>query len=454
MSQETFGDFRIVAVGDTMINRKLDAYKDKSGFSQIIRLIQDADVSVANLETLLHDYEGYPAESSGGTYMRGPPEAIRDLEWAGFNIVSAATNHTGDYSHGGMEATMHTLNGSELNYAGLGKNLAEARSPGYIETSAGRAALVSCCSTMTPESSAGDQRPDMHGRPGLSPLRYNTIYKVTDENLSKIKSVSESLSLGEVKASIRDNNPQKYNDEDDNKFYFLNPAGPYNGDELVFKRGNENKVVREANKKDVENITKQIKASKRQADIVLSSLHYHEGKGGKVNETSVPNFVESFAHSCIDKGANIFIGHGSHTLSGIEIYDDVPIFYGLGNFLAQNETVTRFPPDFYNRFDLDEMKSLPAEAFDERLLDDDQNPVRGDEYWETILPICEFKNENIISITLYPVDLGMNKNRPHRGVPFIASGEKAEKIIRRVDRLSAQYGTSISFEDGKGVVDI
>ena len=454
MSQENFRDFRIIATGDTMINRKLDAYKNKEGFSRIVRLLQDADVSVANLETLLHDYEGYPAESSGGTYMRGPPGAVRDLEWAGFNIVSAATNHTGDYSHGGMEATMRTLDNSELSYAGIGKNLAEARSPDYTESSTGRAALVSCCSTMTPESSAGDQRPDMHGRPGLSPLRYNTVYKATDETLSKIRSVSESLGLEDVKKSIRDNHPQKYNDENEDKFYFFNPAGPYNGDELVFKRGDENKVFRNANKKDIKAITKQIQASKRQADIALVSLHYHEGVGGKVNESSVPDFVESFAHSCIDNGADMFIGHGSHTLSGIEIYNDAPIFYGLGNFLAQNETVSRFPSEFYNRYGLDEMKSLPADAFDERLLDDDRNPVRGHEYWETILPVCEFKDNMIDSITLYPIDLGMNRNRPHRGVPFVASGQKSEQIIRRVDRLSTQYGTSVSFEDEKGFVNI
>jgi len=60
--------------------------------------------------------------------------------------------------------------------------------------------------------------------------------------------------------------------------------------------------------------------------------------------------VREFACRAIDEGADIVVGHGSHTVLGIEIYKGRPILYGVGNFLFQNETITAFPADSYERF--------------------------------------------------------------------------------------------------------
>ena len=45
-------------------------------------------------------------------------------------------------------------------------------------------------------------------------------------------------------------------------------------------------------------------------------------------------------------------GHGAHVLRGIEVYDGAPIFYSLGDFVMENETVTRLPTELYDRYDL------------------------------------------------------------------------------------------------------
>jgi len=42
---------------------------------------------------------------------------------------------------------------------------------------------------------------------------------------------------------------------------------------------------------------------------------------------------KTLAHTWIDSGADVIIGHHSHVTQSIEIYDDVPIFYSLGNFV-------------------------------------------------------------------------------------------------------------------------
>ena len=45
------------------------------------------------------------------------------------------------------------------------------------------------------------------------------------------------------------------------------------------------------------------------------------------------------ARSYIDAGADVVVGHHAHTLQGIEIYNDKPIIYNLGNFLFNDLVV-------------------------------------------------------------------------------------------------------------------
>src|SRR5690606_23334367 len=79
------GRFTVALAGDAIITRRLSPYKEPE-FLQMIELIRDADAAFVNLEMLFHDYEPYPAASSGGTYMRGDPHLAGELAWAGFDM--------------------------------------------------------------------------------------------------------------------------------------------------------------------------------------------------------------------------------------------------------------------------------------------------------------------------------------------------------------------------------
>ena len=46
----------------------------------------------------------------------------------------------------------------------------------------------------------------------------------------------------------------------------------------------------------------------------------------------VTEYQEEMAHTAIDAGADIIMGHHPHEPQGIEIYKGKPIFYSLGNF--------------------------------------------------------------------------------------------------------------------------
>jgi poly-gamma-glutamate synthesis protein (capsule biosynthesis protein) len=63
-------------------------------------------------------------------------------------------------------------------------------------------------------------------------------------------------------------------------------------------------------------------------DVVVVSPHW----GKEYIATPEPWQVE-FAHAAVDAGADIFVGGHAHWPKGIEVYEDKPIFYGVGNFL-------------------------------------------------------------------------------------------------------------------------
>lgn len=445
--------FTFTAAGDAILNRRLRVFEDEA-FRALVERVRGTDLAVANLETLLHDDEGYPAAHAPGTYMRSPPWVADELEWAGFDAFAAATNHAFDYSHGGMTATMRELDERELPYAGLGENLARARAPAYVDTPAGRGALLSVCSTITRGSVAGRQRPDAGGRPGIAPLRLETRYRLPADALETLRSVSERLGL-EAQKARRAEQGFPIPGHDDDAFRLLNLAG---GAHPGFEAGDSFGVEQRPVERDVDAVLAGIREADRQAEWVVVSLHAHEGVGGAFNDDTVAPFVESFARDCVDAGADAFVGHGPHVLRGIELYRGAPVFYSLGNFLLQNETVEFVPPEMYDRYGLDDA-ATPADVFDARVTDDEGNRTGfpGDRaFWESVLPVCTFDRESgdLADLELYPLDLGHELERPRRGRPVLASGDRATAILDAVADLSAPYETSIVREDDCARVEL
>ncbi|MDX1745575.1 MAG: CapA family protein, partial [Halobacteriales archaeon] len=323
----------LAAAGDAMITRRISSFAHPA-FLELIDLVRGADASVVNLEVGLHDYSGYPTGTPTGTYMRAPPTMIDELTWAGFDLFPAAVNHSFDYCYGGMEATMGELEARDVAYAGIGRNLAEARSPAYFDSTGGRVGLVAACATIpTPAMIAGEQRRDMQGRPGISPLRHEPRYVVTPEALERLRGISESLGIEDIKREKAESSyAYLYGSDEEGGFNFLNVNY---GPDLVFEAGDEPRIYRQPDPDDVRGITEQIDVADRQADWVVASLHHHEGADGLTGGATVPEFARTFAHACVEAGADVFVAHGSHCLRGVEVYEGAPIFYGLGNFIAQ-----------------------------------------------------------------------------------------------------------------------
>jgi poly-gamma-glutamate synthesis protein (capsule biosynthesis protein) len=431
-------EFSLVATGDSLITLKQSVYSEPE-YIRLLKLIREADCAFTNLEMNLHDYglDCYPAAECGGTYTRADPQLLEDLLWMGFDLFSTANNHSLDYMYGGLLETIRHLKKHNIPYAGTGRNLAEARAPAYLDTSNGRVGLISACSTFANFGRAGEQRRDIKGRPGLNPLRYLSWYEAKSETIKKLKEVEKELNLPKV----------------------LQAPDSYHFMRTKYVEGESPGLRTQPHPWDLKGNLESIKDASKQADWVLFTLHAHEGKH---NDSEKPaEFIEEFARAAIDEGSHCFIGHGHHAMRGIEIRNGKPIFYCLGNFIFQNETVYKMPADFYERYDLNHYSGVVSDAYDARQSAKTKPSnqehkwfTEDEKYWISVLPWMRFIGDSLCDLKLYPVELGMKKPRSQRGRPVLADEKYGKKILGIIKELSEPYGTEIKIKDNVGVLQL
>jgi poly-gamma-glutamate synthesis protein (capsule biosynthesis protein) len=419
------GAFTLALAGDTLMTRRFSAYQEPR-FQQVVELIRNADAAFTNFEMLLHDYEPYPMNESGGTWMRGDPDVAKDIAWAGFDMVSRANNHAGDYGVEGMRLTTKYLAAAGIVQAGVGEHLDEAREAKFFESPAGRIAIISVASTFPDHSRAGRARAGVRGRPGLNPLRYTTTYQVPSDRLESLRTLARELGLA-VSPGERE-------------LRFLHAR---------FVSGPAPAIRTEPLAQDVEEIAAVVRNASRLADKVLVTIHAHEGVPG---DRSLPaQFLVSFAHAMIDAGADVFAAHGPHVVRGIEVYKGKPVLYSLGDFVFENDLVFRLPSDAYEQMNLGPLAGVAD--FDDARSDGDRRSFPADrEVWESFVATVHWRGKTVDEVALHPISLGFGRPRVERGRPLVADPGLAAKIVTDVAERSKTFGTRVTFENGLGHV--
>ncbi len=424
----------LAATGDSLITKRLPASRDPA-FRGLADLIRSADVRFTNLEGTLHDYLGHPQAASGGTYVVGSPRIIDDLKALGFNLYAAANNHMVDWGEDGLTGTMETLDRAGVVYAGIGRHLAEARSPRYLDLDIGRVALLAVTSTFPPHALAGETRPDCQGRPGVNPLRFDETVTVDAETLARLAEIHRRLEMGahrdlSIKLGFARPDPEGITTLFGHRFTTGAPPGVHTAPHAG----------------DLEGNLAWIRDARRQADWVLVSVHAHEMAASDREQPA--GFIPAFCRAAVDAGADAVLGHGPHLLRGLEIYRGKPIFYSLGNFIFQNEVLQRQPADFYERLGLPQT-ATPADLFDAR---GSRGGFAADPlYWETVIPLVRFDGGTLEELRLYPATLGCGLPRPQRGTPVTAPADRGRAIVERVARLSPECRIEWN-QDGFGEV--
>ena len=440
------GDILMAVTGESLITRSMSVFREER-FLKMKDLLSSADVAFTNAEMLFHNYEDPPTHRPGGTYMRCDPRFIKDLQWLGINIVGCANNHSYDFGENGVLTNINYLDEAGMPHAGTGRHLAEATAPTYMDTPKGRVALISATSSGPPGGRAGEQRRDVAGRPGANVIRWTTEWTVDRQAFDALSRISGELGWHEESARLRERGGADI-EQPDTALYLMDQ--PQYGEELAARMvlGESFQRHTKINEQDLERNLQRVRDARGMADWVLFTIHNHEG-GKAVEEPS--DHIKVLAHAVIDAGADVFMGHGPHQDRGIEIYEGKPIFYSLGDFMLQNDTVLLMPHDNMLRYDLG-WEATPEEFYSARSANETRGQTVQPIRWQSAIAMVTFQGKQLKELKLHPVDLGHGRPRYQRGRPLLAEGAVSQEILERFQRLSKPFDTEIAIEDGVGVV--
>ena len=107
---------------------------------------------------------------------------------------------------------------------------------------------------------------------------------------------------------------------------------------------------------DIIRLYRQIKELKGVVDKVICIFH----GGVEHYQLPTPDMKKRY-HFLADAGADLIVNHHQHCYSGYEIYNGVPIFYGLGNFYFDNQKKRNSPWNYGYLLKMDIDKELTFE---------------------------------------------------------------------------------------------
>jgi poly-gamma-glutamate synthesis protein (capsule biosynthesis protein) len=276
-------DLRVLLVGQALIKKDLRAIVPES-VREAREYLRGADVVFTNLEASIAPPDANVTPRSAVAAI-GKPDIAECLREMGFNLLSLANNHAADAGTLGFTTTRQEVGKLGFAFAGTGANITEAVAPGYMDTRAGKIALVamaSGASQLTPETWAG---PNQAGVNFLELREDGTLNpEQKKRNLDAVREAAKHAGL-----------------------VIVYQHNHYWGDRR--------------------------------------EIAGPPGRDNRVNRFTTPKWMESWARELIDAGAHIYVVHGNPALHGVEIYKGRLILYGLGNYIFQSaQTIDRYGP--------------------------------------------------------------------------------------------------------------
>lgn len=450
--------FTFAAAGDIIEMHPISGSSDPA-LQSVLSVIRGADVSFGNMESNMIDPLKYVGPISDHT---GTNDVAADVKSMGFKIVNRANNHATDMGIEGMNSTDHWLEEAGIPYAGVGKNLDEARAARFVQTPKGRVALVGIFSTTStpgspfrsgssPDSAAGQAATygigDALGLPGVNALHITQHQILSQDAIDQLRKIRDDAARNRADAVQNPTpNPQPNRQTTE-------PQDEINFFGNWFKAGSQpGRLSYTMDPDDLRDILKSIRSGKEYSDFMIVTIHTHEG--GEFPSDHYPtDFLIDLAHRAIDNGADAFVGHGVHVLRGVEIYKGKPIFYGLNSFVyGLEEGVIG-----YGRYRAAKVDPLTSEETDGELnlkSWERAGPGPTQENLESIVAESRYDNGRLTEVRLHPVDLGYEEPISQKGIPRTPSPEVAQRILKEMQTISKPYGTDITIEGDVGIVRI
>lgn len=156
----------ILAVGDT----SPPANNPRSIFQNIRTDLADGDIRFCQAERVFSK-RGQFHRPSLAPHSRRDPKCAEAYKWAGFDVVSTAGNHSGDWGSEGVIDTVATLETLGIRSIGSGRDIRHARAPAIFERNGVTVGFLGYASVILPQYWATEDQP------GVAPLRVNTFYE-------------------------------------------------------------------------------------------------------------------------------------------------------------------------------------------------------------------------------------------------------------------------------------
>jgi poly-gamma-glutamate capsule biosynthesis protein CapA/YwtB (metallophosphatase superfamily) len=173
----------LAAVGDIMLGRRVGArHRADPGapLKPLAKRLAGAEITVGNFESTL-SAAGSPTQ--GGDSFAASPRVRPALRAAGFDLLSLANNHVGDYGDRALRQTLDRFDSGGIKTIGAGRDLAAARRPVIIERDGVRVGFLAVDSIgETPAANrtrAGTNRLNMPPRTG--PLNPSHLRRITSD---------------------------------------------------------------------------------------------------------------------------------------------------------------------------------------------------------------------------------------------------------------------------------
>lgn len=283
----TVSRLRIALVGQALIHEDLRRVAPLA-VQQAKSYLEGADVRFTNLETGVVPAD-MVIEPRAESVVRTGPEVLEALKDMGFNMLAMSNNHAWDFGANGLLAAITEVSRYGFAHAGTGADADAAAAPGYLDTAAGRVALVGMASGASqlesPSTWAGV------GRPGVNYLDVRGDGTLNPEQKARI--------LGAVREAAR--------------------RAPF---VIAYQHSH---IWGDA-----------------------TGIEAPPSRQTKVKRFDTPAWMVAWAHELIDAGASLYVAHGNPALHGVEIYKGRPILYGLGNYIFNSEQpLDRFGPLAY-----------------------------------------------------------------------------------------------------------
>jgi poly-gamma-glutamate synthesis protein (capsule biosynthesis protein) len=294
--------------------------------------------------------------------------------------------------------------------------------------------MISTASTFRALANATDRFGEAPPRPGISVLRLRRIDSVSPEQFSALRSVAI----------------------DSTKFSHRPPSADATEvtlEDSTYVPGKIPGVQWQMNPYDHEDLMAAVRQAKRNADFVIFTIHAHESPTGIDDDNpEAADFLVRLFHDAVDSGADFIYGHGQHSLRGIEIYKGAPIFYGIGAYFLSG--------------DIKQMSDTATEAYVSPGEPVPPRPVPGREvtanpgginppvWYDGIVAVTEYEGPKLKTIRLYPLDLGNTFDKARRGIPHFADSAVGDRILKKLQTVSAPLGTKIKIEAGVGIIRV